>query len=228
MITKSIIRIGAAAIACQLASAQTEEKVSLQFLAFPNHLDLKPIELLVEEKKTIPIDIPGNELSPAYKVTRPASIVVGITVKNEKDEPVFQVLGKAPALASPKQIILLIRKGENDSDGFAVIPIDGTLAGFSGGQFLFINASKLSVGGIIGDKNFALKPGQRSLLKPAATHEGGGCQVTLAYQKDEKDLKGKKFYDTRWSVNKKYRTLVFFYQDPESGSLGVAPIVDLL
>lgn len=228
MITKSILRMAVAALAIQLAFAQTEEKISLQFLAFPNHLDLKPIELLVGDKKTIPIDIPGNELSPAYKVARPASIVVGITTKNEKGEPVFQALGNAPSLATSKQIILLIRKGENDSDGFAVIPIDGTLAGFSGGQFLFINASKLSVGGIIGDKNFALKPGQKSLIKPAATHEGGGCQVTLAYQKDEKDLKGKKFYDTRWVVHNKIRTLVFFYQDPETGSLGVAPIVDLL
>ncbi len=228
MITKSILRIAIAVLATQFAFAQTGEKVSLQFLAFPNHLDLKPIELLVEDKKTIPIDIPGNELSPVYKVARPVSIVVGITTKNEKGEPVFQALGNAPALASPKQIILLIRKGANDSDGFVVIPIEGTLADFPGGSYFFINATKLTIGGLIGDKNFVLNPVQRKLLQPAPSHAGGGCQVTLAYKKDEKDVKGKKFYDTRWSVNKKYRTLVFFYQDPESGSLGIAPIVEML
>ena len=81
---------------------------------------------------------------------------------------------------------------------------------------------------VIGDKNFSLKPGQRNLIKPKATHEGGGCQVTLAYQKDESETKIKKFYDTRWSVNDAFRTLVFFYQDPETKKLGVAPIVNFL
>jgi hypothetical protein len=194
-------------------------------LAFPKQADLKPIELVVGEKKVIPIDIPGNELSPVYRVNRLASIVVGLTTKNEKEESVFQVLGNAPSIASSKQIILLLRKGQNNSDGFVVIPLDGDLEKFSGGSYLFINASKLPVGGIIGDKKFALKPSQRSLLQPAATHAGGGCQVTLSYEYNDK---WELFYDTRWSVNKRYRSLIFFYQDPETGSLGVAPIVDFL
>ncbi len=227
MNTKLILRIAVTAIAIQFshAHAQAEGGLSLQFLAFPQHLSPAPIELLIGEGKTMPIEIPGNELSPAYKVKGLTSIVVGITTKNEKGEPVFKVLGKAPPLASSKQIILLMRKGENNSDGFVVLPIDGTLKEFSGGNYLFINASNLQVGGKIGDKIFKLKPGQRDLIQPAATHEGGGCQVTLTYQKEEK---WKIFYDTRWSVNKGYRSLVFFYQDPESGSLGVAPIVDIL
>lgn len=228
MFQKSIIRTVIVILAVSLCHAQEQQKISLQFLAFPSQPDSGPIELLVGEKETIPIEIPGHELSPEYKVNRPATIIVGITTKNEKDEPIFQVLGKAPAIAATKQIILLLRKGENNSDGFVVLPIDGELTNFSGGSFLFVNASQLTIGGTIGDKNFALKPGQRNLLNPAPTHEGGGCQVTLSYQKDENDTKGKKFYDTRWSVNAKYRTLVFFYQDPETKSLGVAPIVNFL
>lgn len=225
MNTKLILRIAVAAIAIQFSRAQAEGGLSLQFLSFPQQISPEPIELLVGEGKTMPIEIPGNELSPAYKVKGLSSIVVGITTKNEKGEAVFQIMGKAPSLASSKQIILLMRKGENNSDGFVVLPIDGELANFSGGNYLFINASNLQVGGKIGDKIFKLKPGQRDLIQPAATHEGGGCQVTLTYQKEEK---WKVFYDTRWVVNVRYRSLIFFYQDPESGSLGVAPIVDFL
>lgn len=228
MIKKSIIFAAFATLFIPFSQAQEEQKISLQFIAFPAQANPEPVELLVGESKTITVDIPGNELSPEYKIIRPPSIVVGITTKNEKGEPVFQAFGKAPTIASTKQIILLIRKGENNSDGFEVIPIDGELTIFSGGSYLFVNVSQLTIGGVIGDKNFALKPGQRNLLKPAPTHEGGGCQVTLAYQKDETDTKGKRFYDTRWAVNEKYRTLVFFYQDPETKSLGVAPIVNFL
>jgi len=225
MHTKNILRIAAAAIAIQFSHAQTTGELSLQFLAFPKHPDPQPIELLTGENETISIEIPGHELSPVYKVTRPASVIVGITEKNEKGEPIFKVLGKTTPLPSTKQIILLLRKGQNNSDGFVVLPIDGDLSNFSGGSYLFINASSMPCGGKIGDKMFNLKPGQRDLLKPAATHKGGGCQVTLSYQKEEK---WKIFYDTRWSVNPGYRSLVLFYQDPETGRLGVAPIVDIL
>jgi hypothetical protein len=225
MNTKLILRIAVAAIAIQFSRAQAEGELSLQFLAFPKQTDPAPIELLIGDGKTIPIEIPGHELSPVYKVSRLASIAVGLTTKNEKGAAVFQLLGKAPPLAASKQIILLLRKGENNSDGFVVLPIDGELAKFPGGNYLFINACKLAVGGKIGDKIFKLKPGQRDLIQPAATHEGGGCQVTLTYQDEEK---WRIFYDTRWSVNKRYRSLIFFYQDPESGSVGVAPIVDFL
>jgi hypothetical protein len=228
MIKKFIIYIAVSTLFIPLCQGQEEQKISLQFLAFPPLANPEPIELLVGDKKTIPIDIPGHELSPEYKITRPESIIVGVTTKNEKGEPVFQVLGTAPPLASQKQIILLLRKGEKNSDGFTMIPIDGELTNFSGGSYLFVNVSQLNIGGVIGDKNFALKPGQRNLIKPKATHEGGGCQVTLSYQKDETDTKGKKFYDTRWSVNDGFRTLVFFYQDPETKKIGVAPIVNFL
>lgn len=225
-----ILCAAATAVSVQFSCAQEQgqAETSLQFLAFPQQENPKPIELAVGKNKTIPVETPGNELSPTYKVKGITSIAVGITTLNDNKQPVFQVLGAAPALASPKQIILLMRKGENNSDGFVVIPIDGSLSNFSGGSYLFINASKLGTGGLIGDKKFALKPGQRTLLMPAPTHAAGGCQVTLAYQRDENDEKGKVFYDTRWSVNKRYRTLVFFYQDPESGNLGVAPIVEML
>lgn len=228
MIIKNILRIAWATLAIPLCHAQEEQKITLQFLAFPSLASPEPIELLVGEGKTLPIDTPGNELSEEYRVSRPASIVVGITTKNPEGEPVFKVLGQAPCLSATRQIVLLMGKGEEITDGFEVIVIDGTLGDFSGGNFLFINTSKSTVGGIIGDKKFAVKPGQRKMVDPAASHKGGGCQITLSYKRDEADTEGKKFFDRRWSVNERYRTLVFFYQDPESKKLTVIPIMEIL
>lgn len=208
-----------------MAHAPAQGKISLQFLVLPKQMQPEPVELLIGKEKTIEVETPGNELSPTYKVPPLGSIVVGKTTQNEEGDPVFEVYGKAKSITATKQIILLIRKGKKNSDGFVVLPINGELANFRGGSFLFINASKLNVGGAIGDKKFGLKPGQQKLLKPAANHEAGICQVTLAYQRKEK---WKTFYDTRWPSNKKYRSLIFFHQDPATGRLGVAPIVDML
>lgn len=206
-------------------AAQDQSTVSLQFLSFPKQLKPEPVELVVGEGKTIKVATPGNELSPSYEMPRLGTIVVGETIENADGKPTFQVYGQAQMINASKQIVLLVRKGEKNSDGFVILPLDGDLSSFSGGSYLFINASKLNVAGKIGDERFQLKPGQRELLLPKATHEGGGCQVTLAYQRDEK---WKIFRDTRWTTTKSYRSLIFFHQHPVSGRLSVSPIVDIL
>lgn len=208
-----------------MTGAHAQDKTSLRFLAFPKKIPPVPVELVIGENKTIEVQIPGNELSPAYKVPPLESIVVGKTTVNGEGKAVFDVYGKAKSIGTSKQIILLIRKGDENSDGFVVLPIDGELASFRGGSYFFINASRLNVAGVIGDSKFALKPGQQHLLKPTANYEGDICQVTFAYQRDDK---WKTFKDTRWPTNKRYRSLVFFHQDPASGRLGVSPIIDML
>ena len=220
------VRLITFAITCMLIiGARAQDKVSIQFLAFPKQLKPAPVELLIGEGKTIKIETPGNELSMVYKVPRLSSIVVGKTTQNAEGDPIFEVYGKAPFISAFKQIVLLMRKGKKNSDGFEVIPINGDLANFTGGSYFFINVSKLNIAGVIGDKKFALKPGKRQLLQPKADLKGGICQVTLAYQREDK---WKKFYDTRWPANKKYRSLIFFHQDPTNGRLGIAPIMDIL
>jgi hypothetical protein len=208
-----------------MTGAHAQDNTSLQFLAFPKKIPPVPVELIIGDNKTIEVQIPGNELSPEYKVPPLESIVVGKTTVNGEGKAVFEVYGKAKSIGTSKQIILLIRKGKDNSDGFVVLPINGELANFKGGSYFFINASGLNVAGVIGDSKFALKPGQQRMLKPAPDYEGDICQVTLAYQRDDK---WKTFKDTRWPTNKRYRSLVFFHQDPESGRLGVSPVIDML
>lgn len=217
--------IASAIVSVLMTGAHAQDKTTLQFLAFPKMIPPVPVELIIGDNKTIEVQTPGHELSPAYKVPPLESIVVGKTSVNAEGEAVFEVYGKAKSIGGSRQIILLLRKGKENSDGFVVLPINGELANFKGGSYFFINASGLNVGGVIGDSKFALKPGQQHLLKPKPDFEGDVCQVTLAYQREDK---WKTFKDTRWSANEAYRSLVFFYQNPETGRLGVSPVVDML
>ncbi len=63
------------------------------------------------------------------------------------------------------------------------------------------------------------------MLTPKPDFEGDICQVTLSYQRGKKS---KRFYDTRWPANKDARALVIFYQNPQTGRLGIAPIMDII
>lgn len=210
-----------------LASGQVDsKKMSLRFIAFPKKSNSEPVELLIGPEKTIQVSTPGHELTKSYKVPELDVINIGKTVVGDDGEAVFQTYGSAKSVSS-NQIIVMIRKGSKNSDGFTVIPIDARLAGFGGGNFLFINLSKLSLGGVIGDKKIALKPGERKMIKPKPNHAQDICQVTLFYQ-TKVASKWKKFYDTRWPADNKVRSLVFFYQNPKTGRLGLAPIMDIL
>lgn len=209
-----------------VANAQTAEKISVRILAFPQIPEPEPVELIVgENSKTIEVDTPGHELSKSYSVPALTTITVGKTTTDSEGKTIFQTYGSAKSIPAKEQIILLIRKGRANSDGFVILPINADLNDFKGASFLFINASNHNVAGKIGDKILQLEPGKRSLLQPIANFEGGVCQVTLAYQKQEK---WKTFYDTRWPANEKMRTLVFFYQDPTTNRLGIAPISDII
>lgn len=208
------------------ALAQTTEKISLRILAFPQIAEPEPVELVVgENTQTIEVDTPGHELSKNYSVPALNTITVGKTTIDSEGKSIFQSYGSAKSILAKEQIILLIRKGEKNSDGFSILPISADLTTFKGASFLFINASTYNIGVKIGDKNLELNSGKQSLIQPKANFENGICQVSIAYQKNDK---WKMFYDTRWPANEKIRTLVFFYQNPITGRLGIAPITDII
>jgi hypothetical protein len=208
------------------ACAEGEGRISLRFLAFPQTAEPEPVELVVGENgKTIFVDTPGHEISKTYDVPAMTNIVVGKTGEDSEGKPSFQAYGSANAIAAREQIIVLIRKGEANSDGFVVLPQDGNLEHFTGASYLFINASSYSIAGTIGNQQLKLESGKRVMLKPKADFEGGVCQVTFSYLRSDK---WKMFYDTRWPANDKIRNLVFFYQNPKNGRIGISPITDIV
>ena len=148
---------------------------------------------------------------------------VGETITGPEGVPLFKTYGTANALAAKKQIVLLIRKGNTDAEGFAVVPVDAGETHFGGGKFLFLNAAKIQVGGIVGDQKFLIEPGGHHITKPSPGPDGRRCHSSLYFQKGEEM---KNFFSSFWPVSPHARGLVFFFQDPQTSRIWFHSIRD--
>jgi hypothetical protein len=207
------------------ASAQ-EQMASVQFVAFPLSSDPQPVELLVGEGKTMEVELPSNSLSLSYKVPATANWILGKTVEGPDGKPKFDIYGQTRASASDKQVILVIRKGKDNADGFDLVPFDSGSKGFGGGKYLFLNGAKVDIAGDAGGTKFALKPRNHTLIAPNPSEvreERKYLYITLFFRKGEEATP---FYSSTWRFSEKARTMVFFYHDPHNDRLRTHTIRD--
>jgi hypothetical protein len=210
-----------------IANAQ-EQQVSLQFVSFPISDDPKPVELITGEGKTIEVELPSNTLSQAYKVPKLANWVLGKTVKGAEEKLSFKIHGQISAGSTLNQLVLVLRKGMTDDDGYDLVCFDNNASGFSGGKYIFLNGSKVDVAGEVGDLKFALKPGKHALLAPKPSEEKNDRKylyITLYFRKGEEATP---FYTNTWRFSEKARTMVVFYHDPHNQRLRTHTIRDYL
>jgi hypothetical protein len=207
-------------------SAQNADKVSLQFLSFPKSITPEPVELVIGKNKSITVEIPSNELSPVYKVKRQSQWSVGESTTDEESKPLFKIFGQGKVLNSPKQLILLVRKGKKNSDGFDVLVIDNRIAHFGGGKFLFMNAAQVDIAGIVGNEKFAIQPSKHAIIKPEPDKNNRRVCHTLLYYRKGRETKP--FLSSKWPLSGDARGLIFFYHDPRSKQLRLHSIRDFL
>jgi len=221
------LALSAAALAALIPAAcpgqDSPGGVALQFLSFPKAVDPAPLELLVGEGKTIEVEIPTNELSKAYRVPQLGAWVVGQTVDGPDGKPVFQEYGRARALTSPSQLILLVRKGAGYSDGFDVLPVDNRVGRFDGGKFLFMNAAKVDIAGEVGGEKFVVPPGRHIIVAPKAGPNGRTFHALFYFRGEDR---AKPFFSSTWPLTRNARALVFFYHDPATKRLRLHTIRD--
>ncbi len=205
-----------------------QDSVSLQFVSFPQRTEKEPVELIVGEGKTITIELPSNCLSKTYQTERLVNWTLGKTVTNKEGGNSFQVYGTTPSLSSNKQVILVIRKGNTDAEGFNLIPFTADEKGFSGGKYMIFNSSKIDVAGEIGDSKFKIEPLKHTLLAPKPSKEENGKKylfTTLYFRKGEE---AEPFYTSTWRFSEKARSMVFFYHEPHDQRLRIHTIRDYL
>lgn len=205
--------------------AQQSENVTLRFVSFPRLAKPQPIELLIGEGKTLEIEIPSNQLSAPYSVKRLATWAVGKIGEGTDGTPKFKVYGKARALSSSQQLLLLVRKGATNADGFTIIPFDNRATQFGSRKFLFLNATKIDIAGEVGAKKFALKPGRHTIIRPTADQGKDLCHAIFYYRKEKA---WKSFFSSNWPLRDKARGLIFFYNDPRTSRLKLHSIRDFL
>lgn len=203
--------------------AQEVEQVTLRFLSFPKSNSPQPVELLIGNGETLEVKIPTNALSQPYEVKRLSTWAVGKMEPAESEEkpPSFTTYGSARALASSDQLILLIRDGKENADGMRVIPMDNRTGSFGGGQFFFMNASKVDVAGVLGGTKFALKPGTHTIIEPKemTRREGAAANQFFTEFFFRKEEEARPFFSSTWPANEKARSMVFFYHDTHNERL---------
>jgi hypothetical protein len=228
-IRKAAAIIWAISTALVSISIAQQQEVSLRFVSFPMNNGEEAIELAIGEGKTIQVELPTNRLSIEYKVPMLQKWVLGQTVEGTKEgEETFGVFGEVSALGSATQLILVIRGGPDKPNAFTLTAFDGGQSGFTGGSFLFFNASKVDIAAKIGESQLALKPQTHKLVKPSLTKEEkelNQMYTRIYFRKGEEAVP---FYTSAWRFNEKARSMVFFHHDTHTRQLRTHTIRDYL
>jgi hypothetical protein len=204
------------------------DQISLQFVSFPKLGKATPLELIVGEGKTINVELPTNCLSPIYKVDRQKQWLLGKSTTDDEGKLAFETYGKINALTSSEQLILVVRKGSNDSDGFELIAMSNQKSQFGGGKYFFMNAAKVDIAVEIGDKKVSLKPRTHTLVEPNPSKVKGKRKYLYTHLHFRKGTKAVPFYSSTWRFSKKARCMVFLYHDSHTQQLRTHTIRDYI
>ncbi len=220
MLTNRVRTLILACGICLIASStcgQNLTPVKLQFVAFPKIANPEPIELVTAQDETMLVKLPSNNLSPTYEVPPLKKWILGKSVIDEEtNQPSFEVYGETPSVSSLEQIVLVIREGTKDSDGFKLVPFASNDSGFSGGKYLFFNGTKVNIAAIVGDQKFVLKPNNHTLVAPGPSTIVNDRKYLYTYLYVYGNNRPKPFYASTWRFSEKARSLVFFYNDPHT------------
>lgn len=222
--------IACMAFSTHVDAASENEMVSLQFTTFPKWTNREPIEMAIGDGQFLKITVPSNSFSKPYQVPKLSKWVFGRPKVNEEGKPDFDIYGQGDSLGSENQLILLIRLGNEPSDGLKVIAIDSRLSEFAGGDFFYLNASTFDVGGIMGNTKFMLEPAAHQIIKLASgdihSKEGIDFIHTQLYYRDQKKINP--FFSSTWPANAKARSMIFFYHSGANNRIRMHTIQSFL
>lgn len=170
------------------------------------------------------VEIPTNSISKTYELPALSTWALGKSSTDEEGKFVFQTYGKTQSIGGKDQLILIIRKGVNDADGFELTTLNNSEEGFSGGKYILMNASKVDIAGTIGTGKFSLSPNNHTLIAPKPTKTEGTREYCFAKFHFRKDEEIQPFFSSTWRFNKEARSMVFFYHDPKTKQLRVHTI----
>jgi len=193
--------------------SQESNKVNLRFLSFPKAMKAVELELRLSANKTEPIKAYSHEISQPISVVTSGVWSVGETIENAEGKEVFVEYGRTAATNSPRQLLLLIRKGTENSDGFDLVALDESGDAFSGGKFLFMNACKVDIAGVVGEEKFLVKPGTHQIIAPKTEADERHAHAMFYFRKGDE---ARPFFSTRWAINERARSMIFFYHDPKN------------
>ena len=203
----------AAAIMPRLG-AQPVEKVEVQFVSFPAISDSSSVELVIGPGEVIEVELPTKGLSKIYQARRMKHWSLGKAEVDAEGNPTFNTYGKTEMGNAKKQIVLVITKGQNYSDGLELIALDGGAEGLGLGKYLIYNACKTDIAGKIGNSPFLLKKRHHTILAPKPNETVNKSKYLFVDLYYRKGTEAKPFKATKWRHTENARFFVFFHHNP--------------
>lgn len=157
--------------------------------------------------------LPRRNLSKPQKYQKGKALVFGVPdTEVEGGLRPLVTLSINPTYVDPILVFLPTKSGSKAPYG--VIAVDGSWSEFKAGDLYFINLSKTSVKGFLGEKKVALIPRQRErVAAPTKLNKDNFYYVNIRSYVSEKHRPLFKGY---WPVNKGVRRLVFVFDDPKN------------
>jgi hypothetical protein len=208
---------------CAQAAA---EGVTLRFITFPKTSEAQTFTLFAGKDGSKTIEVSSNAVSKPLVMPQLREWVIGEVINGaDKNKPTFKVFGKTKSLGSKRQLIIVIRKGNNPSDGVHLIAINDRQKGFNLGEILILNASNKKIGWMVGGAKFGLSSGTHKIIEPKANKTGRYFHAKFFY---EKEGKAKGFYSSNWPFSKNSRVMSFIYNAPNTKQLRFHTVRDFL
>jgi hypothetical protein len=191
-----------------LASAQEAPKggdLKVRFLAERTPKDLGQVLMATDKAKSTPFDLPVNNLS------EPQAAPARVFAVKPADKDISLANVTLPE-AGKSFIVLLVPA----ATGYKPVVIAAEDPAFKPGDVYFYNHGDKPVLGYVGTATFVLQPGKGQVLTPKGAKEGKFYDVGFGVREKEGD---RALSTTRWPVDDKIRSYVFFFMNPTTKRL---------
>ncbi|MCW1926453.1 hypothetical protein OKA05_28135 [Luteolibacter arcticus] len=194
-----------------LAPAQDAPKsgdLKVRFLAERAPKDLGQVLMATPEAKSAPFDLPINNLS-EYQAAPARLFSLKQATAAEKEGSLTNVT----LPENGKSFIVLLVPA---ATGYKTVVIPADDPSFKPGDVYFYNHGDKPVLGYVGTATFVLQPGKGQTLTPKGAKPENYYDVGFGVREKEGD---RALSTTRWPVDNKIRSYVFFFMNPTTKRL---------
>jgi hypothetical protein len=188
------------------AQTQVPKDLQVRFLAERSPQQIGQVVMAVGDNRSTPFDLPSNYLSAPLTPTARTFSLRAVTPDVALAAITLPEDGKS-------FIILLIPAKEG---GFKPIVIRADDPTFKTGDVYFYNHTSKMILGYVGSAKFSLEAEKGLVLRPGGARAENFYDVGFGVREEQGD---RTLSQTRWPVDDKVRSYVFFFVNPATGLL---------
>lgn len=131
-----------------------------------------------------------RKLSPSDPVKIPADGILRIVRKvenpNDPAKPAYLTLAQATVPDTVTDAIIILMPAAKNSNGLLFLTKVQDLAGFKGGDNMFLNMTNLRIGIELGSSKFEVKPGENVIQNPLGVSKSASLPIRLSFFRPER------------------------------------------